>query len=204
MHIIFEGPDGAGKSTLIDQVSKRLSGNILLVQQPGTTEVGKALRSILKGTIKISPMARQAMHMADTAEFCTKLDEYKKTYDYVIQDRTSFISSPIYGKAERGSCDYHIDWYKHIVTPKADRLFFIMSKRAEEQVKQRGDGDHFDNMGSSFHAKVYREYLNFATDPDYAVYTNLVVDRTNLHVIQNDGSVEQAVENVLSLLKSNF
>lgn len=204
MHIIFEGPDGAGKSTLIEQVSSKLSGNILLVQQPGTTEAGKALRVILKGTIKISPMARQAMHMADTAEFCANLDDYKKNYDYVIQDRTSFISSPIYGKAERGGCDYHIDWYKHIATPKADRLFFIMSKRAEDQVRQRGDGDHFDNMGTSFHAKVYNEYLNFATDGQYSVYTDLVVDRKNLHVIQNDGSIEEATQDILRLIKSDF
>ena len=79
-----------------------------------------------------------------------------------------------------------------------------MSKRAEEQVRQRGDGDHFDNMGTSFHAKVYKEYLNFATDGQYSVYTDLVVDRKNLHVIQNDGSIEEATQDILRLIKSDF
>lgn len=201
MHIIFEGPDGAGKSTIINAVVARLQGKTtLVVQQPGTTPAGIAMRAILKGSIKMDPMTRQALHLADTIEFCRQLPSLKSQYDYVIQDRTSFISSPIYGKAERGECTYHIDWYKYANTPKADKLIFILSKRAEEQTRQRGSGDHFDNMSSSFHKRVYDEYVRYATDSNCAAYTDLIVDHQNLLVIHNDGTVDEAVDHILTAI----
>jgi len=205
MYIIFEGPDGAGKSTIINSLCDKLKDKkILKVQQPGTTKIGLLLRNILKGSCSMTPMTRQALHMADTAEFNEALTQIRKDWDLVIQDRTSFISSPIYGKSERGSCNYHIDWYKHIATQKADKLFIILSKRAEEQSRQRGEGDHFDNQDTSFHAKVYQEYLNFATDDQYRKYTDLIVERRNLHVVHNDGDVEDTVKRIIELLELDF
>jgi thymidylate kinase len=202
MHIIFEGPDGAGKSTLVNALLQKLNGKrVLLAQQPGTTEVGKQLRAILKGPLQMHPMTRQAMHMADTAEFNANIATLSGQYDYIIQDRTSFISSPIYGKAERGTCDYHIDWYKHVATHQADKLFIILSKKAEEQTRKRGEGDHFDKKDTSFHQAVYQEYVKFATDQAYAAYTDLIVRRDNLHIIHNDGTVDEAIGQIISILK---
>jgi thymidylate kinase len=202
MHIIFEGPDGAGKSTLINALLDKLTGKrVLLAQQPGTTEIGKQLRAILKGPLPIHPMTRQAMHMADTSEFNACIASLSSQYDYIIQDRTSFISSPIYGKAERGTCDYHIDWYKHVTTHQADKLFIILSKKAEEQTRKRGDGDHFDKKDTSFHQTVYQEYVKFATDPECAVYTDLIVNRANLHIIYTDGTIDDAVTQIVSILE---
>jgi dTMP kinase len=44
--ITFEGPDGAGKSTIIDMVAKRL-GNVLLTREPGGIDIAEQIRAVI-------------------------------------------------------------------------------------------------------------------------------------------------------------
>jgi dTMP kinase len=44
--ITFEGPDGAGKSTIIDMVAKQL-GNVLLTREPGGIDIAEQIRAVI-------------------------------------------------------------------------------------------------------------------------------------------------------------
>ncbi len=44
--ITFEGPDGAGKSTIIDMVAKKL-GNVLLTREPGGIDIAEQIRAVI-------------------------------------------------------------------------------------------------------------------------------------------------------------
>ena len=85
MYIIFEGPDGSGKSTVAQEVINRLNAmnlTSLVVRQPGTTQAGEAIRGILKGGINMHPLTRQALHMADTAELNIQISELEKKHAF--------------------------------------------------------------------------------------------------------------------------
>jgi dTMP kinase len=208
MHIIFEGPDGSGKSTICEKLNNWLTSNndfqphskVKVIRQPGSTTAGEAIRTILKGPIKMHPMARQALHLADTAELNANIPTMLKEYDYILQDRTSFISSPIYSEAEYGHCNYHIDWYKHITIHKADMLFIILSNKSKERADNRTEADHFDAMGQTFHKKVYENYLKFA-DGRSKTYTDLICNHVT--VIYNDGQIDETLTKVIERIKTH-
>src|SRR3954470_4722817 len=44
--ITFEGPDGAGKSTIIDLVANRL-GDVLLTREPGGIDIAEQIRAVI-------------------------------------------------------------------------------------------------------------------------------------------------------------
>lgn len=44
--ITFEGPDGAGKSTIINMVAQQL-GNVLLTREPGGIDIAEQIRSVI-------------------------------------------------------------------------------------------------------------------------------------------------------------
>lgn len=202
MYIIFEGPDGSGKSTIINAVADRLtaaSKTSLVIRQPGTTIAGEEIRKILKGPIQLDPLTRQALHLADTVELVKNVPQLKQQYDYLLQDRTSFISSPIYATAEMGQCPYHIDWYKHASGHMADHVFIILSKAAEERAKQRAEQDHFDRQGTDFHKKVYDNYVSLAKF-EQPELLKLICDLRDVHVIYNDCPVDETVAKIMAIL----
>lgn len=72
LHIVFEGPDGAGKSTQIELLKDYLTSEgfgVTLAREPGGTEIGKSLRKILLETdADIDPRAEALMMAADRAQ----------------------------------------------------------------------------------------------------------------------------------------
>ena len=50
LFIVFDGPEGAGKSTQVTLLTQRLESagrSVLLVRDPGTTRIGEQIRAIL-------------------------------------------------------------------------------------------------------------------------------------------------------------
>jgi len=71
--VVFEGGEGAGKSTqsaLLDSWLRAEGYSVLLTREPGGTDVGAALRTILldHATGNLSPRAEALMYAADKAE----------------------------------------------------------------------------------------------------------------------------------------
>src|ERR1700730_16197149 len=72
MLIVIEGIDGAGKSTLAKSLADILTtqGNtVLLTKEPGGSQLGKQLRTILQNQpIPITPIAEYLLFAADRAQ----------------------------------------------------------------------------------------------------------------------------------------
>jgi dTMP kinase len=71
MFITFEGPEGAGKTTLIQSLkqefeSKKIS--LLVTREPGEGAVGQAIRHILLDFDQIVPQAELFLFLADRAQ----------------------------------------------------------------------------------------------------------------------------------------
>ena len=69
--ISFEGIDGVGKSTVIQEVYNKLkkqNKNVKLYFEPGTTETGIQIRNILKNKTKKDPLKNLLLYKSARAE----------------------------------------------------------------------------------------------------------------------------------------
>ena len=67
--IVFEGIDGAGTSTQIERLQKRLKHKpVFFTAEPTELETGKFLRRILKGDISVTPETAARLFAADRSE----------------------------------------------------------------------------------------------------------------------------------------
>jgi dTMP kinase len=95
--IAIEGIDGAGKSTIIKKLVELLNSHgykAICHQEPGTTDMGLALRKLIKSDIPRSKLTEILMFeagRADTSELV--LSHELEQYDYVIMDR--YIDSTV-------------------------------------------------------------------------------------------------------------
>ena len=58
--IVFEGPDGAGKSSQALALSQQIESNgypVILTREPGGTPLGESLRIALKSSTRIEPLS---------------------------------------------------------------------------------------------------------------------------------------------------
>ena len=78
LFVTIEGIEGAGKSTLIDGISKQLTQQglpITTTREPGGTPLGKTLRSLLLSLseLRIDPLAELLLFSADRAQHLSEL-----------------------------------------------------------------------------------------------------------------------------------
>lgn len=102
LNIVVEGPDGAGKSTLVDSLMNELKGKrkIVLARHPGSTPVGTELRKLIKNRLdlEIDPYTIQVMMAADYCSFiATELEPNIQTGKIVLSDRSNLVSGLVYG-----------------------------------------------------------------------------------------------------------
>lgn len=76
--ITIEGIEGAGKSTLRTKLSERLSSlgkEVVLTREPGATELGQALRTILLDAKRtnLDPLAELLLFFADRAQHLSEI-----------------------------------------------------------------------------------------------------------------------------------
>lgn len=104
--ITFEGGEGAGKTTLIQKMASLLvkeGQQVLVVREPGGTEVGEKIRSILlEHSGPLSPYAELALFLASRAQHIMEvIGPALKAGKIVLCDRFN-DSSVAYQGAARG------------------------------------------------------------------------------------------------------
>lgn len=73
--VTFEGIEGSGKSTQARRLAARLGPDTLLTQEPGGTEIGRAIRNLLldHGHQALAPAAEVLLFFADRAQHVAEL-----------------------------------------------------------------------------------------------------------------------------------
>lgn len=82
-YIVFEGIDGAGKSTLIHKLQAHLSErgeDVVTTAEPTNNPVGSMIRHVLNGRIRMSEQTIAALFLAD------RLDHLQNETNGIIQD----------------------------------------------------------------------------------------------------------------------
>ncbi len=176
--ISFEGIDGAGKSTHIPWFAEILQSRfpdkrIILTREPGGTELGETLRSLLLHkemhleTESLLMFAARREHLAQIIE-----PELSKG-NIVISDRFTDASFA-YQVGGRGLSKSKLEtlesWVqerqkghgKYLIQPNLTILFDLPGDVAENRRSKVRDPDKFESLDIKFFENVRQEYLRRA------------------------------------------
>jgi len=174
LFITLEGPEGAGKTTQLKLVSKKLDGldcKHVITRDPGGTALGKQIRRILLNPENpVQPVAELLLYQADRAQnVADVIRPALQDGSVVFCDR--YIDSTIaYQGYGRGLSFELIAELNEVssggLMPDLTILFDLES---EEGLGRRHPGSHdrLELEALEFHQKVRRGYLELAQkDPD--------------------------------------
>ncbi|MDO5848976.1 MAG: dTMP kinase [Methanobrevibacter sp.] len=162
MYIIFEGIDGAGKSTQIEIIKKWLEDNGLEVEtlvEPTDSEIGVLIRKILKRPDAATDRMQKVLGLlfaADRMLIMDKLEDDKKIF---LSDR-SFISSLAYQEPQ--------DWIgslnKYVKKPD---LVLLLDVDIKNSALRFSGEDEFENK--EFLTKVRDNYLDIIKEFNHEI-----------------------------------
>lgn len=192
--IVFEGVEGAGKTTQMQQLIHWLQASCFLItsvvatREPGGTELGKGLRQLLllqgSGEL-VSERAELLMYAADRAQHVENfLKPQLASGAIVLCDR--FTDSTIaYQGYGRGLNLNLINQLNEIATGglQSDLTFWldINVEAGLARVRARGEFDRIEQADIEFHRRVQQGFADLAAEnPDRIIRIN--ADRTESEV----------------------
>lgn len=187
MFIAIDGIEGCGKSTQAELLAKKLNGH--LVQDPGTTDIGKQIRTIL-----LSPSNKEMevrtelmLFMASRAQMMAQIIKpYLESGVTVISDR--FVSSTIaYQHAIDAAAIMRVAEYA--LGGIFPDMTYILDLPVEAMRVQPKFGetkvlDRFEQKPKAFHENVRNRYRNLEPQWPDRYKTFSVLDR-NIQQVHN-------------------
>ena len=182
-YYIFEGPDGAGKSTAIDIVADSLTAlgcTVYKYAMPGSTKLGQHIRKLVKTPHHIDesitindPVTRQLLYAADYSATMHDINAVlaKEPDCVVLADRCSAISSRIYGEADGADVGTLGPIYDAIPAPQANIMFVLLADPTETSKRMSGrPEDYFDQKNEEFKRKITQSYYRLANTSYHPMY----------------------------------
>ncbi len=169
--ITLEGPEGAGKSTMLDVVAEcaaQRGVEVVTTREPGGTRLGEAVRAILldpqqselaADTELLLLFAARAQHIHQVIEPALVAGRW------VVCDRFTDASYAYQG-AGRGIPEARIaaleTWVQAGLRPDLTLLFDLPVEIGLERAGRRGDADRFEREQRPFFERVRAGYLQRA------------------------------------------
>lgn len=191
--ITFEGVDGSGKTSLVNETAKKLKAHgysVIVMQEPGTTDMGQEIRKLLKSDLERSKMSEILLFQASRSDMVERvLKPALDKYDYVLLDR--YIDSTLAYQGYGNGADIQLlnqlnDLAVNGCYPDIIILVDVPLEIALSRGRKRGDADKFDKD------------LEFATKV-YNGYQDLLQKTERMVAVPND-YLDLAVEDVFGIL----
>jgi len=201
--LVFDGPDGSGKSTQLKmflQAARDGGLSITEVREPGGTEIGEKIRDALLEHLdreEMSLRCEMLLYMASRAQLCEQvIAPALKRGDLVVADR--FVSSTYAYQGAAGGIPFsEIDAAAKIamqnMTPDATLIFDVDQETAASRLNPLLD--RMEAKGAAFHKRV-REGYQALIAGDLAHQRYLGIDAR--------GNEAQVFANIISSLRARF
>jgi len=172
--IVFEGAEGAGKTTQIRILSERLTNAAVSwvgVREPGGTPVGDDIRDIvLHQDEELTAATEALLFMASRAELVAReIMPALEKRSVVLVDRF-FLSTYAYQIVGRGLPENEVRAANRLATaglvPDLTLLLDVHASHGLERADARGKRDRIERSGDDFHARVANAFRQFA-DPEW-------------------------------------
>jgi dTMP kinase len=173
--VVFEGINGCGKTTqlrLLAQFLERQGTPPLITQEPGGSQLGQQLRSILlNSSEKLDPVAELLLFGADRAQHVSQvIKPALEKGEPVLSDRYYFstLAFQSYGRGLATQLVTSIcEIATYTVKPSVVILIDLPVELAQQRVSSRSAEDRFERERLAFHERVRSGYLRLAKeDPE--------------------------------------
>lgn len=166
--LVFEGLDGSGKSTLIQNLEMELRlrhATFVVTREPGGTELAEEIRSLLLKTGDEAPVAATELllYAASRAQHVAmKIKPALEKGQWVLCDR--FLASSVAFQCfARGLSRANTDWLNQFAIqgtqPDLTILLDLTVDESLERQKGRAAKDRMESEAVSFHERVRHGYL---------------------------------------------
>jgi dTMP kinase len=217
--IVFEGIDNSGKTTVAKVIHKWLSQEkkirSVLTRHPGSTPIGKDIRSLLKHSPHpINPNAQALLFAADNSLFTHQLLLPHLTEGtWVLGDRDNFISSLAYQIASGCSVDELLKVHAATERPKEamiDLLFIFhcgweetRRRKAHDLAKtgQKLKVDRYEDEGKEYFNKLVHCYEHLHEQKEFDL-TSYVRSNDRLKFINVERPLDEVIETVKGHLET--
>jgi dTMP kinase len=178
--ITFEGLDGVGKSTQIQNLAgylRRREIEVVTTREPGGTELGTRLRAVLLNsrTSGLSPLAELALMFADRVQHIDELIEPAlRSGQWVLCDRFTDSSEAYQGGGRELGSELVLQLHQslcHGLQPDLTILMVSDLGRTLNRARRRntrlspqreGDESRFERENRAFYERVQAAYLAIA------------------------------------------
>lgn len=162
MYIVFEGIDGAGKSTQINLLKDWLEQNgfdVETVVEPTDSEVGKLIRKILQRPDATTDRIQKTLGLLFAADRMLIMDKLNDDSKVILSDR-SFISSLAYQEPA--------EWIEQINKyAKEPDLVLLLEVDVKTSVNRCSKEDEFEN--EEFLSNVKANYLDLISNFNHEI-----------------------------------
>jgi dTMP kinase len=170
--IVFEGAEGAGKTTQIRILAERLAAAgipTVAVREPGGTPVGDSIREILlHPEQEITAASEALLFMASRAELVAREIRPSLGSGHVVLLDRFFLSTYAYQIVGRGLSEPEVRAANALATagliPDLTLLLDVSAAHGLERADARGARDRMERSGDEFHIRVGDAFREF-TDP---------------------------------------
>ncbi len=176
LFISFEGQEGAGKSTQMERLARRLierGHSVLQTREPGGTELGEELRRLVKhghGEAAVCPEAELLLMAASRAQLTRQRIQPSLAAGQLVLCDRFFDSTTAYQGYGRGlDLDFIESLHRFsagLLEPDLTVLLDLPVRVGEERSRQRGLAlpvrDRFESEERAFHKRVRDGFLQIA------------------------------------------
>lgn len=163
MFATFEGPEGAGKSTVIGSIAQTLRGEgreVLVTREPGEGVVGEHIRDILLHGEQLDPKAEMFLFLADRAQHvASSIRPALARGAIVLCDRYGDSSVVYQGYARKLDRARLRRWNAFATGSLRPDLTVLLDLPPEVGLARQAKRDRLDTEPIEFHAKVRRGFL---------------------------------------------
>ncbi len=189
LFVVFEGPDGSGKTTQIRLLDRALCSrglSVVCTREPGGTPIAEQIRTVLHDLENqaMLPMTEALLYSAARAQHVNQvIRPALERGDFVISDRYAASTMAYQGYGHGLDLDklrVITDFATGGLVP--DLLIYLdldvtigLQRKLRDQEAGRGEWNRMDQQDIAFHRRVREGYLEMARqDPDHW----LVIDAT--------------------------
>lgn len=170
--VVFEGPEGAGKTTQLrllcgwlDAHQKPYTG----VREPGGTALGNEIRRmLLEPGREMNARAEALLFMASRAELIAEVVKPAIARGELVLADRFFLSTYAYQVVGRGLPFEEVRTANKLATaglvPDLTILLTVPAAIRDARIVARGGADRIESAGDAFHASVERAFNECATD----------------------------------------
>ena len=165
--VTFEGIDGSGKTTQAQLLAERLrveGGEVVLTREPGGTELGEAIRSLVLHGGHVAPWAEAALYAAARAQHVEEVIRPALERGATVVSDRSLDSSVVYQGVGRGlGLERVLELNLTVVGGLLpDRTVLLRLEPGVAAARMGGELDRIEREGEAFLERVHEAYDSLA------------------------------------------